>query len=100
MGSSPWIGAELLFDLDAMLPTVTRVVNIGEPLDAARGELIEGQADGKGVAVAMELIEVVVVAGARGLTIWSPAARCRCRPWASVTASPGAISAGLLVSPF
>ena len=57
----PWIGAELLFDLDAMLPTVAPVVNIGEPLDAARGELIEGQASGKGVAAAMELIEVVVV---------------------------------------
>jgi antirestriction protein ArdC len=28
------------------------------------------------------------------------AGRCRCRPWPSVTASPGATSAGLWVSPF
>ena len=40
-----------------------------------------------------------IAAGARGLTNWSPAGRRRCRLWRSVTASPGATSAGLLVSP-
>jgi hypothetical protein len=55
------LSSKLFFELDAMLPAVTHVVEIGKVLDDAGGELVEAEAGGKRVASAMELMEVIVV---------------------------------------